>query len=133
MVTYERLSDPRARVQELSKVVAFLGTGWTPADVQCAFDSPQGSNSLRPREEVAAAATLVDVYPVTLACEMWRKHLKCVHARCCRAAGRLHVLELLTAKTRRRDSPSLPLLQSRHARSQRAGTLPFKARASAWT
>ncbi len=99
VVTYERLSDPRTRVQELTKVVSFLGTGWTAEDVECAFDAPQGSNSLRARAHDDDAATLVDAYPVKLACEMWRKHLKCVfrlavpHGR----VDRLHLLTLSSA------------------------------------
>ena len=77
VVTYEKLLDETTRTAELRKILSFLGSGWTDADIVCAFEDPQTKLSLRPKShESAEAATLVDAYPVSLACELWSKWLQ---------------------------------------------------------
>ena len=78
VVTYERLADPTTRVEELTKIVSFLGTGWAVEDIECAFESPQTMKSLRGRDGEFAeqAATIRDAYPVWLACDLWRTSLQ---------------------------------------------------------
>jgi len=76
VVTYERLIDPATRVDELSKILAFLGTGWTREDAECAFESPHTKKSYRQQHNNANAATVIDAYPVTLACELWNRWLR---------------------------------------------------------
>lgn len=77
VVTYERLLDESTRTAELGKILSFLGSGWADSDLACAFEDPQTKMSLRPKsQEDAEAATLVDAYPVSLACELWSKWLK---------------------------------------------------------
>lgn len=77
VIIFEKLLDPATRVDELVKALDFLGTGWTREDAEHAFESPTTRKSLRPKEsgQMSLAATIGDAYPVTLACEMWRKWL----------------------------------------------------------
>ena len=77
VVLYERLADPATRVEELTKIVSFLGSGWTAGDVACAFEDAKTTKSRRPSSHGHSEhATLRDAFPVWLACELWQKYLQ---------------------------------------------------------
>ena len=79
-VPYERLANSSTRDAALAGMLHFMGSGWNPERVRCAFDSAEDDRIRRksvPSSGVKAAdALLSDAFPIvgpraSLACELW--------------------------------------------------------------